>query len=210
MESDLLLLARGVAIGFALAAPVGPVGILCIRRSLSDGLTRAFVAALGAAVADTFFGAVVGLGLTVVSAFLFEHAAVLRLLGGGFLLILGARTYRNRTCIDPQPSHGPGLVKDFISTFLITLTNPATILAFMGVFAAFGALGANSLEQSGIVIGGVFIGSALWWLVLSSSAAAVRAHFTPHWLIRLNHVSGILLIVFGIGILASLAITRLG
>lgn len=206
MESYLFL--RGLAIGFALAAPVGPVGILCIRRALADGRYAAFIAGLGAACADTFYGAVAGLGLTVISSFLMDHTTALRLVGGSFLVILGAHTWRSPPSITPQPTTGPGLVRDFISTFLITLSNPATILASMGVFAAIGALGAGNGSSSGVLILGVFSGSTLWWLVLSAMAGAARSKFTPHWLARLNHVSGAALMIFGVAILASLGLTR--
>jgi len=209
MESGLFL--RGLAIGFLLAAPVGPVGILCIRRALSNGRYAAFIAGLGAAFADTFYGAVAGLGLTVVSTFLVSHAAILRLVGGLFLLILGAHTYRHKTCNLPQqPTRGPGLLRDFIATFLITLTNPGTILGAMGVFAAVGALDNRSQAGSGILILGVFGGSTLWWLILSAGASAVRSRFSPRWLDRLNHASGVVLIVFGVGILGSLIVHRFG
>jgi threonine/homoserine/homoserine lactone efflux protein len=207
MESYLFL--RGLAIGFALAAPVGPVGILCIRRALADGRYAAFVAGLGAAFADTFYGAVAGLGLTIISSFLVEHALALRLVGGGFMTVLGGITFRTPARIEPQPLSGPGLLRDFISTFLITLSNPATILASMGVFAAIGALSNESTAASGVLIFGVFCGSTLWWLVLSGIAGALRERFSPQRLARLNQISGGLLLVFGIAILASLAIDRL-
>lgn len=197
---------RGLAIGFALAAPVGPVGILCIRRALADGRYAAFIAGLGAAFADTFYGAVAGLGLTVISSFLMDHTIILRLLGGLFLAVLGLRTAIAPPQMDAQPCRGTGLLKDFISTFLITLTNPATILAAMGVFAAVGALDAKSADNAGTVIFGVFCGSTLWWLVLSAAAASVRSRFTPEWLRRLNRISGIALVLFGVGILISLGV----
>ncbi|HLN24051.1 MAG TPA: LysE family translocator [Patescibacteria group bacterium] len=202
MEPGLFL--RGLAIGFLLAAPVGPVGILCIRRALSDGRYAAFIAGLGAAFADTFYGAVAGLGLTVVSTFLVSYATALRLVGGVFLLILGGHTYRHKTCELQKPMRGPGMVRDFIATFLITLTNPATILGAMGVFAAVGVLDNRSQAASGTLILGVFGGSTLWWLMLSAGASAVRSRFSPRWLERLNHGSGVVLIVFGVAILGSL------
>jgi len=195
---------RGLAIGFALAAPVGPVGILCIRRALADGRYAAFIAGLGAAFADTFYGAVAGLGITVISGFLLSHAITLRLVGGAFLLVLGAITWRTPPKLAPEPGGGPGLMKDFVSTFLITLSNPATILASMGVFAAIGALGNEKPAEAGILIIGVFAGSTLWWLVLSAMAGAIRSKLTERWMTRLNHVSGGALLLFGTGILLSL------
>ncbi|HVI53329.1 MAG TPA: LysE family transporter [Candidatus Sulfotelmatobacter sp.] len=196
---------RGLAIGFALAAPVGPVGILCIRRALADGRYAAFIAGLGAAFADTFYGAVAGLGITVISGFLLAHATILRVVGGIFLLVLGAMTWRAPPKLAPEPGSGPGLLRDFISTFLITLSNPGTILASMGVFAAFGALGNDKPAEASVLIFGVFAGSTLWWLVLSAMAGAIRSKLTDGWMTKLNHVSGGALLVFGAAILLSLA-----
>ncbi len=204
-DGPILYLFKGIAVGFVIAAPVGPVGLLCIRRALSDGRLAAFVAGLGAAVADTFYGAVAGLGLSLISDFLLDYRAALSVIGGLFLLGLGWRAWNS----DPTPGDGPpehmGLVKDFTATMLITLTNPATILAFMAVFAA---LGGVKLTQDGIdagfLITGVFLGSALWWLSLSALASAVRHKFTERWLSHLNQASGGLLILSGGLVLGSL------
>lgn len=132
---------KGVAVGFAIAAPVGPVGLLCIRRALADGRIAAWIAGLGAAVADTFYGAVAGFGLTLVSEFLFQHRALLSVVGGVFLLVLGLRTFRTKPTLWQTPDSHMGLWRDFASSFIITLTNPATILAFMAVFASVGRYG---------------------------------------------------------------------
>jgi threonine/homoserine/homoserine lactone efflux protein len=196
---------RGVIIGFALAAPVGPVGLLCVRRALADGRHAAFVAGLGAAFADTFYGAVACLGLSVVSSFLMDHHIVLRIVGGIILMVLGVRGLLANTADEPAAASGPGLVKDFLSTFLITLTNPGTILASMAVFAAFGAIGHQGGSPSMIIVAGVFGGSTLWWLVLSAMASAARSRLSPRTLVLLNRSTGVLLVLFGIGVIASLA-----
>lgn len=200
------LFLRGVAVGFAIAAPVGPVGLLCIRRALADGRLAAWIAGLGAAVADTFYGAVAGLGLTLISDWLMEHRVILSLVGGVFLVILGAHTARQRPPLWETPQARLGLMRDFSSSFVLTLTNPATILAFMAVFASMGAVhvGDDHMDAT-LLIGGVFVGSALWWLVLSALAGAVRHRFSPKWLLWLNRGSGVVLVLFGIGVLASLA-----
>lgn len=200
---------KGIAVGFMIAAPVGPVGILCIRRALADGRGAAFVAGLGAAVADTFYGMVAGLGLSLISSALLEHRVTLSVVGGLFLLALGVRAWRT----PPQTTESAagssvhlGLLKDFTLTLTLTLTNPATILAFMGIFASLGAIhpGDNPVN-AGLLIGGVFIGSALWWLTLSALAGAVRHRFSDSWLRHLNHASGGLLLLTGAGILLSIA-----
>ncbi|MDY0242239.1 MAG: LysE family transporter [Rhodospirillaceae bacterium] len=197
---------RGLLVGIALAAPVGPVGILCIRRALADGRYAAFVAGLGAACADAFYGAVAVLGLTVVSQFLSSHALALRLVGGAFMIMLGLHVFRQPPPEETEPVTGPGLIRDFISSFLITLTNPATILAAMGVFAAIGTLVKGQPGDPRLTVVGVFVGSSLWWLFLAVMAGAARDRFTSAGLQRLNRLSGSVLALFGIVILAGAAI----
>lgn len=201
--SDAVLFFRGLAVGFALAAPVGPVGVLCIRRALADGRHAAFIAGMGAAFADTFFGFVAVFGIDAVSSFLTTHQLTLRLVGGLFMVVLGGLTMRRRPDLDPTPLSGPGLLRDFFSTFLITLTNPATILASVGVFAAYGAFQAPDPAASGVLVLGVFAGSALWWAVLSGAAGAARRKVPPAWMGRLNHGSGLVLLLSGLAILAA-------
>lgn len=205
---DLFPLVKGIVIGFAIAAPVGPVGVLCIRRALADGRLAAFVAGLGAAVADTFYGAVAAWGLTLVTDFLVDHRLELSLVGGVFLLFLGWRTLRSHTEILATPDTSIGLLRDFVSTFLITLTNPATILAFMAVFASVTAVHMRNPMSfdTNLLILGVFIGSAAWWGLLSAVASAVRSRFSPGWLSRLNRGSGLVLILFGVGVLVSIVV----
>lgn len=203
---DSFLYFRGVAIGFAIAAPIGPVGLLCIRKALGDGRLAAWMAGLGAALADTVFGAVVGMGLGAVSHFLDGHAVALKLIGGLFLLVLGVKTWRNAAHpLEPDKGKGLGLWRDFAATFLITMTNPGTILGVMGVFAAFGAaVQPAGPGQSWLLVGGVFCGSALWWAVLTELTILVRARFTPARMRLFNHVSGALLMTLGAGALISL------
>lgn len=204
---DGMLFLRGLAIGLAIAAPIGPVGILCIRKALADGRLAAFVAGLGAALADGIAGAAVVLGLGAVSHFLNGHAIWLKLIGGIFMLALGLRTWLAAAiAVDLPKGKGPGMWRDFASTFLITMTNPGTILGVVGVFAAFGAAIRPASEgEAWLLIAGVFLGSVLWWLVLAEITVAIRARFTPNRMRLFNHVSGALLMVFGAGVLVSLA-----
>ena len=206
MLSDSLYL-RGIAIGFAIAAPIGPVGLLCIRKALAHGRVAAFVAGLGAALADTFFGAVVGLGLGVVSQFLIGHSDILKLVGGLFMLGLGLHTWRAGAAPadkEADGGRGTGLFRDFLSTFLITLGNPGTILGVVGVFAAVGAAAhPRDLPHQALLVAGIFTGSTLWWAVLSELTIAVRARFTPERMRLFNHVSGTVLMVLGLLALGS-------
>lgn len=183
------------------------MGLLCIRRALSDGRVAAFVAGLGAAVADTFYGAVAGLGLSLVSDFLLGYRVPLTIVGGLFLLVLGWKAWKNPPTVTEGPPEHMGLVKDFTATMVITLTNPATILAFMAVFASLGAVKlTDDGVDAGLLIAGVFLGSALWWLSLSALASAVRHKFTERWLSHLNQASGGLLILSGVVVLGSLVV----
>jgi threonine/homoserine/homoserine lactone efflux protein len=203
MTQNFLFL-RGMVIGFALAAPVGPVGVLCIKRALANGRLAAFFAGLGAALADTIFGAVAGLGLTVVSSFLLSHQLVIRLVGGSFLIFVGIRGYGQKPTAHDRDASSSGLVKDFLSSFALAISNPATILAAVPVVAAVGARGLKDVDSATWMVTGVFAGSTAWWLLLSGAAGAVRSRFSPKILTLCNRISAVLLTVTGIFILASL------
>lgn len=188
-------------VGFLIAAPVGPVGLLCIRRALADGRTAGFVAGLGAAVADTVYGAVAAFGLTLVSDTLIAWRTPLGLVGAVILVVLGVRAWSRPLRLDDDARPRVGRVNDLFATFLITLTNPATIFAFMAVFASIGTLRmARAPLDASLLVGGVLVGSALWWLSLSGLAGAVRHRFSDRWLGRVGRLSAALLIASGGGI----------
>lgn len=197
---------RGIAIGFAIAAPIGPVGILCIRKALADGHLAAFVAGLGAAVADTVFGGVAAFGIGAVMSFIDGQMVTLKVVGGLFMLGLGIHTWRSATVmVEVEPGKGPGMARDFVSTFAITITNPGTIFGVAGVFAALGPMGRPGVGwATGLLVAGIFAGSSLWWLTLSAVASAARTRFTPERMRRFNHLSGAMLLVFGAAALGSL------
>ncbi len=203
---DPILFLRGVAIGFAIAAPIGPVGILCIRKALADGRLAAFVAGMGAALADALFGGVAALGIGAAMAFIDGQMVLLKTVGGAFMIGLGLHTWRSAAiAVDGDPVKGPGMARDFLSTFAITITNPGTIFGVAGVFAALGPEGRPDIGlPSGLLVAGIFAGSTLWWLVLSALASAARTRFTPERMRRFNHLSGAMLMVFGLAALASL------
>lgn len=199
MDLEISLFLRGLAIGFAVAVPIGPVGILCIRKALADGHLAAFLAGLGAALADTLFGAVAVLGIGAVIQALEGHTDLLKLVGGLFMIGLGIHSWRSAaTALEPAAERGLGIWRDFVSAFFITITNPGTALGVVGVFAALGPSGrAEDSLQSGLLIAGMFCGSALWWMMLSAGATAARSRFTPRRMKQFNHGSGALLVAFG-------------
>jgi threonine/homoserine/homoserine lactone efflux protein len=193
---DVGVLVRGLVIGFSIAAPVGPIGVLCIRRTLSDGRAVGLAVGLGAAAADAVYGAIAGFGLTAVSALLVRQQTVLRIVGGLFLGYLGIRTFASRPAEEAAPAGGAGLLGAFAATFALTLANPATILSFVAVFAGLGIAGAGSFRDATILVAGVFLGSAAWWLILSGVVGALRSRVRPRALRWVNRLSGAVLLAF--------------
>jgi threonine/homoserine/homoserine lactone efflux protein len=197
---------KGLALGLAIAAPVGPIGVLCIRRTLAEGWALGLAVGLGAATADAVYGAIAGFGLTAVSGFLVNQSRWLGLLGGVFLLYLGVRTFRSVPAERPANLVRTGWWPAFGATAFLTLTNPLTILSFVAVFAGFGLAEAGATRDywgAGALVLGVFLGSALWWLILSSGVAWFRNRLTPSALRRINQLSGLIILGFGVSALIS-------
>jgi len=201
---DISFLLRGLAIGFSIAAPVGPIGLLCIRRTLAEGRASGLVSGLGAASADGIYGCVAGFGLTFISNFLVSQEGWLRLIGGVFLCYLGLKTLFAKPAEQAALAKGNGLVGAYASTFFLTLTNPMTIISFAAIFAGLGlaSTSANYLS-AGVLVFGVFIGSALWWLILSGGVGVFREKLNPHGLQWVNRISGAIITGFGLFALLS-------
>jgi len=196
MGLDLFL--RGLIIGFSIAAPVGPIGVLCIRRTLTEGRASGFLSGLGAATADALYGCVAGFGLTVISGFLIDQRFWIQLIGGIFLLALGIKTLRSVPAERAAAASGSGLAASYASTLLLTLTNPMTILSFAGIFAALGVADTGGdLSAAARLVLGVFIGSAAWWLILSGGVGLLREKLSAGLLHWTNRLSGVILLVFG-------------
>ncbi|MBL7198817.1 MAG: LysE family transporter [Anaerolineae bacterium] len=202
MSGGAAFLLKGIAIGLSIAAPVGPIGVLCIRRTLAEGRVRGLVSGLGAAAADALYGCVAGFGLTILSDVLIGQQTWFRLIGGAFLCYLGVKTYLAQPGERAVPEVSLSLLGAFSSTFLLTLTNPVTILSFGAIFAGLGL--ADSRDGGAIpLVVGVFSGSALWWLTLSSAVSLFRHRFGPGGLRWTNRVSGLVIAGFGLGALVS-------
>jgi threonine/homoserine/homoserine lactone efflux protein len=205
---DVGFLVRGTLVGFAIAAPVGPIGVLCIRRTLADGRATGFVSGLGAATADLIYGTVAALGLTAVADLLAGVSLWARLIGGIFLCYLGVRTLREAPAERPAAANARGLLAAYASTFALTITNPATIIAFAAVFAVMGAAsGVSGYGDALLLVAGVFTGSALWWLLLSGGVSLLRSRVTPGVLRWVNRGAGLIILGFGVVALASLVRT---
>ena len=203
MDFDVIV--RGVAIGFSVAAPVGPIGLLVIRRAIADGRAAGLATGLGAAAADALYGAVAGLGLSAVAAALSGASVWLRLGGGLFLIVLGIRAARSRPPeggAEAAAATRAGLARAFGSTLLLTLANPMTVVSFAAVMASVG-VGASGGGEVAAFVAAVFAGSALWWLLLSGGASLLRSRVTPRRMRWINVASGLVLAAFGLAAIVS-------
>jgi threonine/homoserine/homoserine lactone efflux protein len=202
---DFSLVLRGFLIGFSIAAPVGPIGILCIRRTLAEGRWYGLLSGLGAASADTIYGLVAALGLTLVSTFLIEQADWLRLIGGGYLCYLGGKTMLSQPAQQAAQAQGRGLLGAYTSTLFLTLTNPLTIFAFAAIFAGAGAsVASGNTSEALLIVLGVFWGSSAWWLILVTLTGVFRSKLTTGGLRWVNRVSGVFILGFGVWLLIEL------
>jgi threonine/homoserine/homoserine lactone efflux protein len=189
----------------SIAVPVGPIGVLCIRRTLAEGRLRGLVTGLGAATGDATYGGVAAFGLSIVTNFLVGQQTWLRLIGGAFLVYLGAKTFMLRPPERAAEAKGGGILTNYISTLLLTVTNPLTILMITAVFAGFG-VALTRFDQAAIVTMGVFLGSASWWIVLTLIVGLLRGRFDARWLRAVNMISGLVIAGFGIYSIAYLLV----
>ncbi len=202
---------RGLVIGFCLAAPVGPIGVICIRRAITGGPTAGFIAGLGAATADIFYGIVAAYGVTVIISALTQHRSLIELVGGAILIILGVGIIRAKTPTsdDTEAENPAGFARTYFSCLLIAIANPATIVAFLGVFAAVGpSLNAMGKAAPLVMVAGVFSGSAGWWLLLSYGSSALGKKLSAGGLHVMNICSGGLILALGLWQFVQLARSR--
>lgn len=191
-----LLFLKGLAFGFVLAATVGPMWVLCLRRTLAFGALTGFVSGMGIAVADGLYGAVAAFGLTAISGFLFAHGFWIGLAGGIFLAYLGVKALLSHPVAHGETARPASLAQAFASTLGLTLANPPTILAFAAIFAGLGLAASADYAAAALVTLGVFLGSASWWIVLAAGAGSLRARLGPRLLRAINIVSGITILGF--------------
>jgi len=190
-------LIKGIILGFSIAAPVGPIGVLCIRKTLNQGSFFGFISGIGAATADAIYGSVAALGITIVSQFLLSQSTWINLFGAVFLLFLAYRTFKApvRNNIE-MANERMNYLRTFTTTFFLTLTNPLTIVSFIGIFAGM-EIGPVSKSSVNIVLG-VFLGSALWWLLLSTIVGLFRQMISNRTMKLINMISSLILLGFGV------------
>jgi len=194
--SIIVTLAEAWVIGVAIAAPVGPIGLLCIKKTLELGIAGAIAVGLGAALADSVYGLIAGAGLTAVSIFLFGIMHYLKIFGGILLLTLGAKeclSHQQKAIIDMPKVN---FFKMVLTTFMLTLSNPLTILSFAGVFTAIGSEH-FSLDDTAWILIGVFLGSMSWWLFLGYIVCSSHKVLPKTWINKIRYISAFILIAFG-------------
>lgn len=208
MLPDLDFFTKGMMFGFAVAVPVGPIGVLCIRRTLVNGVVSGLATGIGAALADALYGALAAFGLAFVAAFLQKFSLAMQITGGAFLLLVGFRIFMKRPkatdlVMDEKVKiHNlKEIVGDFFSAFFLTLTNPGTILFFVAIFASLGLVeeGAIHYELSSVMVLGVFLGSLMWWCILSGGIGLFRHKLDRRGLRAINMISGMIIGSFGAG-----------
>jgi threonine/homoserine/homoserine lactone efflux protein len=206
----LLFLLKGVVVGVVIAVPVGPVGILCLRRTIFEGRLSGLVSGIGAATADSLFAVIAAFGLTFVSGWLISYEDWLRGGGGIYLLYAGGSALLSERHKQVTEESDPQtLVRGFVSAFALTITNPVTILVFLAIFAAVGLGQRATLLHAAFLVLGVWLGSFLWWLALSGGVGVFRRQVEPRHLAWVSRGSGVLLFLTGAALLASIVIRRL-
>ncbi|RPH33589.1 MAG: hypothetical protein EHM93_04710 [Bacteroidales bacterium] len=202
-------LVKGILIGLLASIPLGPIGVICIQRTINKSRLSGFFSGLGAATADTIFAAIAGFSLTFILNFIEEKQKILEAIGGLIVILLGIKTfYTNPVNQLRRHKKNPSkLVEDFISVLLLTITNPLAIFLFVGMFATLGlAYNGENMGLSLITLAGVFLGGTLWWFTLSSLVNLFRKRFRLKQLWWINKIAGA--VIFILGVLAIVNVAR--
>jgi threonine/homoserine/homoserine lactone efflux protein len=198
MELSLPLPLRGLLIGFTIAAAVGPITLLVIRRTIAHGGRYGFASGLGVAAADATYAGVAAFGLTAITSVLVSGHALLAVVGGAIIAIVGVRTMRSRPTGPAVDAERPGLAGAFLSIYALTMTNPLTIVLYAGVFAGIGLVAGSSFIDAAVVTLAAWLGSTAWWVVLCSIVGWARRRVSTTALVWVNRTSGAALVVFGV------------
>lgn len=197
MELELPLPLRGLIIGFTIAAAVGPITLLVIRRTIAHGGLYGFASGLGVAAADATYAAVAAFGLTAVTSVLVSGHVLLGIVGGAVIVVMGLRTIASKPAAAATDTERPGLAGAFASIYALTITNPLTIVLYAGVFAGIGLAAGSSFVDAAIVTLAAWLGSTAWWVILCSIVGWARRRVSAAALLWVNRISGAALVVFG-------------
>lgn len=206
MNAEVLkLFIDGFTLGLAVAAPIGPVGVLCIKKTLSSGLAIGLFAGFGASIAKVIYGIVVGFGLTSVSNFLINYNTYISIIGAIFLTYLGIKIFMTKPVMNCDSVQKENKISAFTTMFLLTIMNPMTVLSFLAVFSGLGIANTASSYSNGLVlISGIFCGSMSWWIFLCSMVNLFRQKINGSILSWINKVSGIIIVTFAAMIILSI------
>jgi len=208
------LILSGVGMGLIAAVPIGPVNLICIRRTFAFGPLNGFVSGVGGALGDGVFAAITGFGLSWVAHLIQGYAVAIELIGGVMMVVMGWHAVKAGVppddpgeCAAKEDRANAGLVKAVASTFALTITNPATLLFFAGMFAGFGSLagGTGDFTDTSFIVLGVVAGSACWWLALTTIIGLFHARIDGNRVLAINRACGFLVAIFGLAVLANLA-----
>jgi len=197
---DILLLVKGAIVGFLASIPLGPVGVLCIQRTINKGKRSGLYSGLGAAVVDMLYAVVAVLGLSFIITFIEEQAIYFQFMGGVVLLILGIRIFYTNPVhqIRKHRRKKTNLIEDFLSVVVLTLSNPLAVFLFIAAFAGIGIVTSNKAWfNSGLLILGVFLGATLWWFMLTYTVNVFRKKFRLKQLWWVNKIAGAAIVLFG-------------
>jgi threonine/homoserine/homoserine lactone efflux protein len=191
------LLIRGILAGLIIAAPVGPVNVICVQRTIAKGWRSGLISGLGSAVADTIYGSIAAFSITFVIRILIREEFWIRLVGGCLLILIGVVYYFKppQSLKNPEPESDR---TEFASTFFLTLTNPTTVLSFLVVLSALGLARNETWSLTSLIVGGVFTGSMLWWFILTGTVNYFRDRFSNRTMLWMNRVAGLAIGAFGL------------
>jgi threonine/homoserine/homoserine lactone efflux protein len=202
---------KGALVGMLIAAPVGPINVLVMRRTLVHGRLAGLASGLGAALADTLFGAIAALGMSVLQTFLEEERVALSLAGAAILVFMGVRLLRRPAPAMTAGKDPTGLVADFTSTLVLTLTNPITVLSFLAIFAAFGVRPDGRVGiDDGLLLAGVMAGASAWWLTVVEAVSKFRDRFTTTGLTWANRIAALVILAFAAAVAGDVALRAAG
>jgi threonine/homoserine/homoserine lactone efflux protein len=205
---ELSLFVQGIIIGLTLAVPVGPLSLICIQRSVTDGRLHGIFSGIGVATADSFYAAVTFLGLTVISGVIIAQQYLFRFIAGIVLIFIGIRVFLALPPVISARSDHETYLKDYLSMVALAIANPLTLVFFLVILPGYGVVFSGTSYLSAMeFVSGVFVGSAVWWVVLCGSVGSVRSRISSQNLGFINRVSGLLISCFGVGVLILLALT---
>ena len=199
---DLGLFIQGMIVGLTLAVPVGPFSLVCIHRTVVGGRLHGIFSGLGVATSDSFYAAVAFLGLTAISGLIIGHQTAFRVIAGIALVLVGIQVFRSIPAVARDDADPDSYLRDYLSLLAIAAANPLTIIYFITILPGFGVVAHGTTLIAAIpFVGGVFLGSVVWWIILCSSLGSVRSRLSVDNLRWINRISGILITCFGAGML---------